>query len=94
MHAKSRILFAAMAAFALPAASSAADPPAGIKSVLQTCVACHGPKGISPIGKPTACDLDSRGRWPGHEAVFADDDPLAHYACIRALPPPQAGPEV
>src|SRR3954451_2112737 len=58
MPAKSRFLFAAMTAAVLsldlPSAASAADPPAGIKSVLQTCVACHGPKGISPMaGSPS-----------------------------------------
>lgn len=58
MPAKARFLFAAMIAVALPSAARAADPPAdppaGIKSVLQTCVACHGPKGLSPmVGSPS-----------------------------------------
>jgi len=54
MPAKSRFLLAATIAVALPSAAVAADPPAGIKSVIQTCVACHGPKGWSPMaGSPS-----------------------------------------
>ena len=51
MTAKTRLLFAAMIAVALPSAASAADPPATIKSVLNTCNACHGAKGISSIAQ-------------------------------------------
>ena len=51
MPAKTRLLFAAMIAVALPSAASAADPPASIKSVLNTCNACHGAKGISMIAQ-------------------------------------------
>jgi cytochrome c553 len=51
MPAKARFLFAAMVAVALPSAASAADPPASIKSVLNTCNACHGAKGISTIAQ-------------------------------------------
>jgi cytochrome c553 len=51
MPAKTRFLFAAMIAAALPSAASAADPPASIKSVLNTCNACHGAKGISTIAQ-------------------------------------------
>src|SRR5262245_54398471 len=48
----SRFLFAAMLAVALsPAARAADDPPAGIKSVVATCVACHGSKGVSTIAQ-------------------------------------------
>ena len=54
MPAKVRFLFAALTACALPSAASAADPPPGIKSVVQTCVACHGARGISPMaGSPS-----------------------------------------
>jgi cytochrome c553 len=54
MPAKARFLFAAMIALALPSVAGAADPPPGIKSVIQTCVACHGPKGWSPMaGSPS-----------------------------------------
>ena len=51
MPAKPRLLFAALIAVALPSAASAADPPASIKSVLTTCNACHGAKGISSIAQ-------------------------------------------
>jgi cytochrome c553 len=51
MPAKTRFLFAAMIAVALPSAASAADPPASIKSVLNTCNACHGAKGVSTIAQ-------------------------------------------
>jgi cytochrome c553 len=51
MPAKPRLLFAALIAAALPQAASAADPPASIKSVLTTCNACHGAKGISSIAQ-------------------------------------------
>jgi cytochrome c553 len=51
MTAKTRLLFAAMLAVALPSVASAADPPATIKSVLNTCNACHGAKGISSIAQ-------------------------------------------
>ena len=34
--------------------ASAAEPPAGIKELVQTCVACHGPNGISQMpGSPS-----------------------------------------
>jgi cytochrome c553 len=49
MPAKTRLLFAVMMAVALPSVASAADPPASIKGVLQTCNACHGANGVSPI---------------------------------------------
>jgi cytochrome c553 len=49
MPAKSRFLFAAMIAVALPSAATAADPPATIKALLPTCNACHGAKGVSSI---------------------------------------------
>jgi cytochrome c553 len=51
MPAKTRFLFAAMIAVALPSVASAADPPATIKSVLTTCNACHGVKGVSSIAQ-------------------------------------------
>lgn len=51
MPAKTRTLFAAMIVAALPAVASAADPPATIKSLLTTCNACHGAKGISSIAQ-------------------------------------------
>jgi cytochrome c553 len=51
MPAKPRLLFAALIAVALPQVASAADPPASIKSVLTTCNACHGAKGISSIAQ-------------------------------------------
>lgn len=54
MPAKARFLFAATIAFALPSVAGAAEPPANLKPVLQTCVACHGPKGVSPMaGSPS-----------------------------------------
>lgn len=51
MTAKMRFLLAAMIAVALPSVAWAADPPATIKSVLTTCNACHGAKGISSIAQ-------------------------------------------
>ena len=51
MTAKTRLLFAAMMVVALPYAASAADPPATIKSLLNTCNSCHGAKGISSIAQ-------------------------------------------
>ena len=51
MTAKPRLLLVAMIAVALPSVASAADPPATIKSVLTTCNACHGVKGISSIAQ-------------------------------------------
>ena len=54
MPAKARFPFAAMTVLALPCAAAAADPPPEIKSVVQTCVACHGAKGVSPMaGSPS-----------------------------------------
>jgi cytochrome c553 len=54
MPAKARFLFAAMTALVLPSVAGAQEPPASIKSVVQTCVACHGPKGWSPMaGSPS-----------------------------------------
>ena len=53
MTAKTRFLFAAMMVVALPSVAPsiavAADPPATIKSLLNTCNACHGAKGVSSI---------------------------------------------
>jgi len=51
MPAKVRFLFAVMAALALPAAARAADPPPGIKAIVQGCAACHGAKGVSTIAQ-------------------------------------------
>ncbi|MBS0524782.1 MAG: c-type cytochrome [Proteobacteria bacterium] len=51
MTAKTRFLCAAMIAVALPSAGRAADPPASIKSILTTCNACHGPKGVSSLAQ-------------------------------------------
>ncbi len=51
MPAKMRLLLAAMVIAALPSVAAAADPPATIKSVLNTCNACHGAKGISSIAQ-------------------------------------------
>ena len=51
MTAKMRFLLAALIAVALPSVARAADPPATIKSVLTTCNACHGAKGISSIAQ-------------------------------------------
>jgi cytochrome c553 len=51
MPAKPRFLLAALIAVALPSAASAADPPAPIKSLLTTCNACHGARGISAIAQ-------------------------------------------
>ena len=51
MPAKTRLLLAAMMVAALPSAASAADPPASIKSLLTTCNACHGTKGVSSIAQ-------------------------------------------
>lgn len=51
MSAKARFLFAAMIAVALPSAVSAADPPPGIKGIVQGCAACHGTKGVSTIAQ-------------------------------------------
>jgi cytochrome c553 len=51
MPAKARFLFAAMMIVALPSVASAADPPASLKSVLPTCNACHGAKGVSSIAQ-------------------------------------------
>jgi cytochrome c553 len=51
MPAKPRFLLAALVAVALPSAASAADPPASIKSLLTTCNACHGTRGISTIAQ-------------------------------------------
>jgi cytochrome c553 len=51
MPAKARFLFAATMIAALPSAALAADPPASIESVLQTCNSCHGAKGVSSIAQ-------------------------------------------
>jgi len=51
MPAKVRFLFAVMAALALPAAARAADPPPGIKAIVQGCAACHGATGVSTIAQ-------------------------------------------
>ena len=41
-------------AIALAGAANAAEPPAGIKDLVQTCAACHGPNGISQMpGSPS-----------------------------------------
>jgi cytochrome c553 len=41
-------------AIALAGAAHAAEPPAGIKDLVQTCAACHGPNGISQMpGSPS-----------------------------------------
>jgi len=49
MSGKAWFFLAATMAVGLPSAALAADPPASIKSVLQTCNACHGVKGVSSI---------------------------------------------
>ena len=51
MPAKARFLFAATLFVALSPAVQAADPPPGIRSVLQGCAACHGSKGVSTIAQ-------------------------------------------
>jgi cytochrome c553 len=43
-----------VAAVALACSAHAAEPPAGIKELVQTCAACHGPNGISQMpGSPS-----------------------------------------
>ena len=51
MSAKARFLFAALVALALPSGARAADPPPGIKAIVQTCAVCHGAKGVSTIAQ-------------------------------------------
>src|SRR5262252_3544408 len=42
------------ASIALGSAAHAAEPPAGIKELVQTCAACHGPNGVSQMpGSPS-----------------------------------------
>jgi len=54
MPAKACFLSLAAVAVALPSAVLAADPPPGLKSVLQTCAPCHGAKGVSSMaGSPS-----------------------------------------
>ncbi len=54
MPAKARFLSAAILAAVLPSAALAADPPASIRSVLQTCAPCHGTRGVSSMaGSPS-----------------------------------------
>src|SRR6476661_1330837 len=104
MTAKTRLLFAAMIAVALPSAASAADPPATIKSVLNTCNACHGAKGISAIaqtpslaGQPNICTqyqlvfMRDGGRKPGVMAAVVKtltDDHIRELGAYYESLPP------
>ena len=50
MPAKARFLFAALTALA-PFAALAAEPPPGIKAIVQACAVCHGAKGVSTMAQ-------------------------------------------
>jgi cytochrome c553 len=87
MSAKTLTLFAAMAIVALPSGARAADPPASIRSVLATCNACHGAKGISTIAQ-TPSLAGQPDIFTQYQLVFMRDggrNPGAMAAVVKTL---------
>src|SRR5690242_11718470 len=87
MPAKTRLLLAAAIAVALPSVASAADPPASLKSVLPTCNACHGPKGLSSIAQ-TPSLAGQPSIFTQYQLVFMRDGgrkPGAMAAVVKTL---------
>src|SRR4029079_14242901 len=82
-----RFLFAAMMIVALPSVASAADPPASIKSLLATCNACHGAKGVSSVAQ-TPSRAGQPNIFTQYQLVFMRDGgrkPGAMAAVVKTL---------